>query len=214
VVIALAIFLFSLAAIGQLLSFSKDRVVDGYLKSQANLRCDAKLAEVLTGAEPLSSASGSYSDDPSWSWQLNCTEHDTVPNLWNVQVTVERKKNKETLQVSLSQMMFAPTARGSTLVDLGNVTDGPNKSTAKASTSSSASAGGGGGTSAKGGGTTKGGTGGTTTKGGGGTTKGGSGTTKGGTGGGTGTRGGGTGGGTGTGTRGGGGTGGGGGKGG
>jgi general secretion pathway protein I len=145
VVIALAIFLFSLAAIAQLLSFSRDRVVDGHLKSQANLRCEAKLAEVLTGAEPLSSGGGTFSDDPNWSWQINCTEEGTVPNLWNVHVVVQRKKNRDALQVSLSQLMFAPNLRGSTLIDLANVANGPNPSTAAAKSSAGGGASGGGG---------------------------------------------------------------------
>jgi type II secretory pathway pseudopilin PulG len=184
VVIALAIFLFSLTAIAQLLSFSRDRVVDGHLRSQANLRCEAKLAEVLTGAESLSSASGSFSDDPNWSWRLNCSEQGSVPNLWSVEVTVEKKKGTGTVAVSLSQMMFAPNLRGSTLVDLGNVTDGPNPSTAQAPKGSSGGGGGAGGAGA--GGAAKGG--GTAAKGG--AAKGGGTPTKGGAMGGTGAKGG------------------------
>ncbi len=194
VVIALAIFLFSIAAIAQLLTFSSDRVIDGHLKSQATARCEAKLAEVLCGAEPLSSSGGSFSDDPNWNWQLNCSEQGTVPNLWNVQVTVERKKGKNTLQVSLSQLIMAPSARGSTLVDLGYVMNGTSPSTGSASGSSSSSSskggmtgGGGGGSTAKGGtagggGTAKGGTGAGTGRGGTGTGRGGAGTGRGGAG--------------------------------
>jgi general secretion pathway protein I len=117
VIIALAIFLFSLTALSHLLSLSSDQVLTASLRSQATQRCQSKLAEVVAGVQPLSSSGwSSFSDDPEWSWQVNCTQGD-VPNLWTVQVGVRRKRSNDSyVEVSVSQMVVAPAARGSTLV--------------------------------------------------------------------------------------------------
>jgi general secretion pathway protein I len=156
VIIALAIFLFSFTAIAQLLSFSSERVIEGHLRSQANLRCQSKLAEVLAGAEPLTGSGwSSFSDSRDWEWQVTSNEAD-IANLSNVQVSVRKKKaDKSYLEVSVSQMVFAPAQRGSTLVYLANITDGPSPSTQKASSSGSMAGGGTSGNSAKGAATAK-----------------------------------------------------------
>jgi prepilin-type N-terminal cleavage/methylation domain-containing protein len=127
VIISLAVFLFSLAAIAHLLSISGDQTVLASWRSQAVLRCQSKLAEVVAGAQPMSSSGwSSFSDDPEWSWQANCTQGSTS-NLWTVQVSVRRKRpGGTTVEVSLSQMVIAPTARGSTLVS--PITNNPNSS--------------------------------------------------------------------------------------
>jgi hypothetical protein len=51
------------------------------------------------------------------------------PGLWNVQVSVQKKVNSSTVELSLHQLVFAPSMRGSTMVYLANATNGPNPST-------------------------------------------------------------------------------------
>src|SRR5690242_21595778 len=93
VVIALAIFLFSLAAITQLLSLSGERALTANLRSQAGLLCQSKLAELVAGVETLSSAGyTSFPNDPDWQWRAECNEGD-VTGLWNVQVWVKKDRS-------------------------------------------------------------------------------------------------------------------------
>jgi type II secretion system protein I len=116
VVIALAIFLFSLTALIQLLSSGSERALTASLRSQAGLRCQSKLAEVVAGIEPLrSDGYAAFAEDPDWQWRLECSQAD-LPNLWNVQVWVKRDRpSGGAIEVSLSQMILDPGTRGSTL---------------------------------------------------------------------------------------------------
>src|SRR5262249_17088977 len=92
VIISLAIFLFSLTAISHLLSISSQQVQEASFRSQAGQRCQSKLAEVIAGVQSMSSSGwSSFSDDPDWQWQVNCTEGN-IKNLWTVQVGVRRKR--------------------------------------------------------------------------------------------------------------------------
>jgi general secretion pathway protein I len=151
VVVSLAIFLFSLAALAQLLSVSRDQVLQGYLRTQATLRCQSKMAEVLGGAQSLSSSGWTgFSDDANWEWQLNASQGE-VTNLWNVQVSVQRKPGTgSTVEVSMARMMFPPTMRGSTLVNpsyaSGISTSAATSGAAAAPSGSSSSSGSSGGT--------------------------------------------------------------------
>lgn len=136
VIISLAIFLFSVTAIAHLLSLSGDRALEANFRTQAMLRCQSKLAEVVAGAQPLSSSGwSSFSDNPGWNWQLSCSQGD-IANLWNVQVSVKKKRaDGSFVEVSLGQMVLDPAVRGSTLVDVG-----PSAPSGTASAGSSAKA--------------------------------------------------------------------------
>jgi len=56
VIISLAIFLFSMVALLHLLSQSGQNALDGSLHTEATLRCQSKLAEIMNGAVPMSSS--------------------------------------------------------------------------------------------------------------------------------------------------------------
>jgi len=72
VVLALAIFFGSLAVLSQLAWNGSRAAVQGRLQSQAVVRCEAKLAEVVCGAVPLQNSSPQpYTDDPKWSWSVS-----------------------------------------------------------------------------------------------------------------------------------------------
>jgi len=116
VLVALAIFLLAFAGISRLVTLASDRALDVKLQSQATQLCQAKLAEVVAGAVPLSSqADVSLDEDPSWTWSLDA-EQGNVPGLWNVTVKVKRQQSGGVhLEASLSQMVLDPSQRGSTL---------------------------------------------------------------------------------------------------
>jgi general secretion pathway protein I len=116
VVIALALFLFSLAALSHLMSLSSQNVVESNLRSQAGLMCQSKLAEVLSGAVSLDSTGYSaFDENPDWQWRLDCEPNEVV-GLWNVQVWVKKDRaNGAPFEVSLRQLVFSPSAKGSTL---------------------------------------------------------------------------------------------------
>jgi Tfp pilus assembly protein PilV len=115
VVVSLAIFLFSLTAITQLVIFSSDNIVQANLRTQAGLLCQSKLNEFLAGTMSFDSSSGTFDVDPGWQWSVDCTPDNTVSNLWQVNVVVKREHAGRTVEVSLSQLVFDPTQRGSTI---------------------------------------------------------------------------------------------------
>jgi general secretion pathway protein I len=114
VLVALAIFLFSLVAIGRLVTLGADQAFEVRLRSQAVEICQSKIAEVAAGAIPLQSQSDAPLDeDPDWHWSLDC-EQNTAANLWNVTVKVNRQTaggNK--VEVTMQEMVLDPSVRGS-----------------------------------------------------------------------------------------------------
>lgn len=99
--LALAIFLASLAALAQLLASGSRAAAQAKLQTEAILRCESKLGEVVSGVEPIKAASkGSFTDDPSWSWQLTATDG-PWPSLQLIELQVSR-----TGQSSLSSSSY------------------------------------------------------------------------------------------------------------
>ncbi len=118
VLVAMAIFLFSIAAISQLVSIGSDRALDTQYYAKASMLCQRKLAELITGIEPLTSAgSGSFKeegDNLDWQYETDIADSD-VDNLKRVTVTVKLdRKDGRTTQVSLSRLLLDPTKRGTT----------------------------------------------------------------------------------------------------
>ena len=71
VLIALAIFLGSMVAMSQLISTGVQASVQARLQTQAILRCESKMAEIVAGVEPLeASADVPFEDDEQWTWSL------------------------------------------------------------------------------------------------------------------------------------------------
>lgn len=113
VIISLAIFLFSMVAIGHLVNLATERALQAQLRQEAAFLCQSKLAEIAAGAEPLAAQSDTpFAADDNWSWSTECTQGD-VANLWKVTVTVTRQ-SKTALSVALSQYVLDPSVRGST----------------------------------------------------------------------------------------------------
>jgi type II secretion system protein I len=87
VVLAMAIFVGSLAVMSQLVWNGSRAAVQSQLQTQALVRCEAKLAEIVVGASPLQAGSGTYTDNTNWSFSVT-TESTQYPELMVVEVTV------------------------------------------------------------------------------------------------------------------------------
>lgn len=89
VVLAIAIFFGAVAALSQLMWSGTRAAVQARLKSQAILRCETKLNELVSGVEPLQAGSGQlFPDDPAWAWAANI-QPSTFPELLQVEVVVQ-----------------------------------------------------------------------------------------------------------------------------
>lgn len=72
VLLAIAIFFPALAVLGQGIATGSRAGVQARLQSQAILRCESALAEVVSGASPMQSSTGMAFPDGAagWSWDL------------------------------------------------------------------------------------------------------------------------------------------------
>lgn len=114
VLVAMAIFLFSVIAIAHMIGLAGDRALVVQRQSQAIQICQTKMAEVIAGAIPLSSQSDvPLDEDPDWHWSLNA-QSGSVPGLWNVNIKVSRQGPTK-LETSLSQLVLDPSLRGNNM---------------------------------------------------------------------------------------------------
>jgi type II secretion system protein I len=115
VLVALAIFLFSLVGIGKLITASGDRAQAVEEKALAIQMCQSKLAEVIAGAIPLSSQNDipMDEDNPRWRWSMDA-EQGSLNGLWNVTIRVSRPgpDGNPLVAASLSQMVLDPNLKG------------------------------------------------------------------------------------------------------
>ncbi len=115
VVIALAIFLMSMAAIFQLIEYNTRSAFEVEQLTQASLHCQSKLAELASGAVPFESAGLTPLDDSAeWFCQVDVSE-DVALGLHFVEVTVQHGDgDNPEVKVTLRQKMIEPAMRGST----------------------------------------------------------------------------------------------------
>lgn len=115
VLVSLAIFLLSLAALTRLVTFAGERAQEAQYRSQATLYCLSQLAEVEAGSIALGSQGDSpVGDDSDYEWSMGAAQGQAA-GLWNVTVTVTRKvQGAAPIKVSLSKMVLDPSAVGST----------------------------------------------------------------------------------------------------
>jgi type II secretion system protein I len=113
VLVALAIFLFSIVALHQALNIGTNNAVDMQQHMQAAQLAQSKMAEVYVGAVPMQSQPDTpFDEDPDYNWSLDA-EQSTMANLWNVTVTVSRTRaDGSRLETKLSQMIIDPSLRG------------------------------------------------------------------------------------------------------
>ena len=121
VLVALAIFLMAWVGIARLIGMASDQALDSRLETEALQLAQSKLDEVISGVTALQSQSDS-AVDPSeapggqqgWTWSLDANPADIL-NLWTVQVRVRCQRDGLNTQVTLTQLVLDPSARGSTL---------------------------------------------------------------------------------------------------
>ncbi len=115
VLVALAIFLFSLVALSRLIDVGSDRARDVQWLGQASTLAQSRMAEVMAGSIALTSQSDTTCDeDPDWSWSLDA-EPDIAPGLYRVKVTVSRQRpDGSRFETVINQMVLDPTYRGNT----------------------------------------------------------------------------------------------------
>ena len=102
VIISLTIFVCSMAVIGHLISSGVRGALRSRLESQAILRCESKLAEIVAGITPLQNSNGvAFPDDQSWHWSVavSAGQH---PSLYLVEVTAAHPSTKTAGNISYS----------------------------------------------------------------------------------------------------------------
>ena len=87
VVISLAVFACSMAAIGHLISTGVRGAIRSRLESQAIMRCESKIAEVVAGITPMQNVGGTFPDDQAWHWSIAVSASSQHASLYLVEVT-------------------------------------------------------------------------------------------------------------------------------
>jgi len=113
VLLALAILLMSLAAIGQLVDVGGDRGVEAQFHVRGTRLAQAKLAECEAGViDVTAGGTGSFDDEPDWTWTVDSAP-ETATNLYRVTVTVSRTHRGRPFQITLAQLVYDPAMTGS-----------------------------------------------------------------------------------------------------
>lgn len=113
VLLAMAILLLSLVAIGQLVDMGADRGLEARFHVRGARLLQAKMAEVEAGVIPVDGGgSGTFEDDPDWSWTVEATPQ-SIPDLYQVTVHVSRDYRGRPFEVTMSQLLFDPALTGS-----------------------------------------------------------------------------------------------------
>lgn len=115
VLVALAIFLFSLAALSQLVEIGSNSARDVQWLGQASMIAQSRMSAVMAGIVPLSGQPESSCDEDSdWMWSMEAELAD-APGLYRVKVTVSRQRpDGSRFETVLNQFVLDPTVRGST----------------------------------------------------------------------------------------------------
>ena len=112
VLLALAIFIMSLAAIGLLIGMGSDHATEARLNNTGARLAQAKLAEVEAGVIELTEPGGVFEgSDAAWQWALTAEEQG--PTLYLVTVTVSRDVNGRKFELSMGQYIIDPAVKGS-----------------------------------------------------------------------------------------------------
>lgn len=102
ILLSLAIFFGSLVVLAQLAWTGSRAAIQARLKTQAIIRCEGKLAEVLAGIEPLQPKSRvPFPDNSAWSWSLTISET-TYPDLLQLDVMVSHSGNNRLANVEFN----------------------------------------------------------------------------------------------------------------
>jgi len=119
VLISLSIFLGALAAIGQLIGIGSRAALQAQLRTQAIMKCQSKLAEVLAGVQPMESVTQAAfeEDDDNWKWSLDVAPG-AYENLLMLTVSVTYSGTSE--MVSTSYQLTRQVRDPAMLLDAAN----------------------------------------------------------------------------------------------
>ena len=114
VLLALAILVLSLVAIGRLVDIGTDRGNEARAYTRGTRLAQAKMAEAEAGMVSLASESDGQFDGDDQVWKFKVTpEPAGPPNLYTVTVRVTRDIQGRPVEVVLAQMIFDPAVTGS-----------------------------------------------------------------------------------------------------
>jgi prepilin-type N-terminal cleavage/methylation domain-containing protein len=140
VLVALAIFLMSLVALGQLISLGGDMARDVQWMSRSLMLAQSRMAELIAGSLPLSSVAETPCDeDTDFSWSVDA-QTGATQGIYQVTVTISRPRpDGSKFETSINQFILDPTIRGTTD---GSDNSGTTTSTTGSTTSGSTTGGG------------------------------------------------------------------------
>lgn len=113
VLVAMAIMLLALVAIGRLVDIGTNSANEARLTARGTRLAESKMAEVEAGAIALDAGGGAtpFDEEPSWSWNI-AAQPSGPANLYQVTVHITRDVNGRKFEVTLSQMILDPKAMG------------------------------------------------------------------------------------------------------
>ncbi|MBI1315006.1 hypothetical protein GC176_27255 [bacterium] len=106
----MSIFLGAVVALSQLTNSGMNSAIGARLQTQAVLRCESKLAEIVAAIEPLDDVTDQpFEDDDKWTWSLASVEG-PHPDLLNVTVSVrfDGGNQRASTGFSISRLMRDP----------------------------------------------------------------------------------------------------------
>jgi len=113
VLVSTAMFLFSLVAIGELMSSSADQALEVNQLTKATRLCQSKLNEYIAGVEDLKApGGGEFEEEPGWRWAAESNPDSTAINLYKVVVTVTRETPRGKVEVSMGQFVYDAAQKG------------------------------------------------------------------------------------------------------
>lgn len=94
VVLALAIFLGATAVIGQILQNGSRAATKAQLTSEASIRCEKRMNELLSGVLPLTAVQNApFEDNASWQWSINVLDTSVI-SLLEAEVVVQHVNSR------------------------------------------------------------------------------------------------------------------------
>ena len=108
IIISVAIFMASLAAIMEGLQIGRRSELSARLQSEAVLRCETVMGEILSGVKEAASAQGNPFDDDetgNWEWTAEVTEAGTT-GLLQVTILVEHRPGDEEPNAAFTLVRF------------------------------------------------------------------------------------------------------------
>jgi type II secretory pathway pseudopilin PulG len=112
VLLATAIFLMSIAAIGVLLRAGSDAALEASRTNLCSRLARSKMAELEAGVGDVTlspgTTGGTFADQPNYQWEVICGQT-SVPNAYDVTVRVWNEVGTRPVEVSLSQVVLDPS---------------------------------------------------------------------------------------------------------